>query len=848
MPNNGHNSTNRKNQISFDTPCNYRVLIEVFIPIQQTQLKNSNNMIRNFLKIGIRNLLKQRFYSIINITGLSVGIACCILIVMLVNFELSYDEYHEKSDRIYQVGFVGKLGENEFQGAQVGAPTGKVLKANYPEVEEFVRFREMGNFLMKIDDKSFREEHVLFTDSTIFEIFSFELLSGDPKTALKEPNTLVLDETTAKKYFGDEDPMGKTIFVDNSADYVVTGVMKDIPENSHFKSNVFLAMVSRNLGNDDVWLNMNFQTYILLAEGAKVEDLVAKFPKMIETYCGPELMRFMNITIPEFIAQGNKIGYVVEPVTDIYLKTQLGEQLGPVGDIKYVYIFSAIAFFILLIACINFMNLATARSANRAKEVGVRKSLGSQKRQLIAQFITESILISLIAVIIAVVLAAMALPAFNNLSGKNLIMPFDSPYFLPLLGLFAILIGIIAGSYPAFYLSAFNPARVLKGAMQSGKKGGALRSGLVVFQFAISIILVVGTLVIYNQLNYVQQKKMGYNKEQVLLIDDMWVLGRKTEAMKDEVKKLPGVKNATVAQFLPIPSNRSNTVFHPEGKATSDNSFLLQNWRVDYDYITTMGMEIVQGRDFSLDFPSDSSATILNERAIKDFGWEDDPIGKRVSRGHDNGEEITYTVIGVVKDFNYESLREDIGPLSLRLGYSAGYLAIRFDTKDIHEIINKVEDIWMDISGGQPFTYTFMDDEFNTTYESDQRVGNIAIVFATLAIFIACLGLFGLAAFTTEQRSTEIGVRKVLGASVSSIVMLLSKEFGKLVLIAVIISTPVAWYVMDGWLSEFAYRIELSVWVFIIAGLLALIVAWVTMGYQCIKAAIANPVDAIKRE
>lgn len=806
-------------------------------------------MIRNFLKIGVRNLVKQRFYSIINITGLSVGIACCILILMLVNNELSYDRYHEKADRIYQVGFSGKLGENEFNGAQVGAPVGKVLKENYPEVENFVRFRQMGNFLMKIGDKSFREEHVLFTDSTIFDIFSFDLIKGNPKTALKEPNTLVLDETTAKKYFGDEDPMGKTIFVDNGADYIVTGIMKDMPDNSHFKTNVFLAMVSRNLGNDNYWLSMNFQTYILLAEGAKKEDLTAQFPKMIETYCGPELMQFMNITIPEFEAQGNRLGFLVEPLTDIYLKTELGEQLGPVGDIKYVYIFSAIAMFILLIACINFMNLATARSANRAKEVGVRKALGSQKRQLVFQFITESIIISLIAVTAALLIAMIVLPAFNNLASKSLVMPFGSIYFLPILLVFGIFIGVLAGSYPAFYLSAFNPVKVLKGAKQSGNKGGSLRSSLVVFQFAISIILVVGTLVIYNQLNYVQQKKMGYNKEQVLLIEEMWVLGKKSQTMKERVEEIPGVVKSTVTNFLPVPSSRSNTVMHPEGKATTDNSFLLQNWQIDFDYISTMGMEIVAGRDFSRDFPSDSSAMILNERAIKDFGWEEDPIGKRVSMGHnDDGSEDVFTVVGVVKDFNYESLRQDIEPLAMRIGNYGGYLAIRLNTNNIKEVVGSVEKIWTEMSGGQPYAYTFMDDEFNSTYENDQRVGNIALVFASLAIFIACLGLFGLAAFTTEQRSTEIGVRKVLGASVSSIVMLLSKEFGKLVLIAVLISTPIAWYVMDNWLSEFAYRIDLSIWIFIIAGGLALIVAWVTMGYQCIKAAIANPVDAIKQE
>ncbi len=803
-------------------------------------------MIQNYFKIGIRSLTKQKFYSLINITGLSVGVACCILIMMFVGHELSYDRYHDKVDRIYQLGFAGKFQGNEFAGATVGAPTGNIITTNYPEVETFVRFKQSGNIMMKKGDKSFREEKVLFADAPLFDVFSFDLIKGNPKTALAKPNTLVIDQSTARKYFGEEDPIGQSIIIDNEADYIVTGVMKDIPSRSHFRCNVFLAMVSRNEGNSNEWLKINFHTYLLLAEGANPQDLEVKFSQIVETYIGPELHQIMNVSIQEFNRQGNWIGFLLEPLTDIYLYSSLDGQLGVVGDIRYIYIFSAIALFILLIACINFMNLATACSASRSKEVGVRKILGSNRRQLITQFLAESILISIIAFVVALGLVIIALPVFNIISGKSLSIPLGSLYFLPVLGVSSILIGFLAGSYPAFYLSAFNATKVLKAPNLKGAKGSWLRSGLVIFQFTVSIILVVCTLVIYHQLNFIQQKKLGFTKEQVLLIDDMWLLGDQKQSMNDEVEKLPGVLNTTISQYLPVPSFRKGYVFHPQGKATSDNSFQIQNWKVDHSFISTMDMEIVKGRDFSVDFPSDFSSIILNERAVHDFGW-DDPIGKKISRGSDE-EPITYTIIGVVKDFNFQSLRENIGPLSFRLGDSPGFLAIRFQTKNVKELISKVETIWKNISNGQPFNYSFMDDKFNATYQTDKRVGNIVMIFAALAILVACLGLFALVTFTTEQRAREIGIRKVLGASVSSIVILLTKEFGKLIVISIVLAGPIAWYFMNGWLREFASRINLNIWVFFLVGGMVSIIAWLTISYQSIKASLANPIDSIKDE
>ncbi len=806
-------------------------------------------MIRNYFKVAFRNLWRHKFYSLINITGLAIGVACCLLITLFVVDELSYDKYHTKGDRMYRVGFSGSLGGRDFVGATASSPTGPTLVQDYPEVESATRFRDRGSYLVRYEDKTFKELGIVFVDGNVFETFDFKLIEGNPASVLTEPNTAVITPGIAEKYFGSEDPIGKTLRLDNSFDYRVTGVMDDIPRNSHFRFDIFLSMESLSESRNGQWMSFNFQTYIVLQPGSDPDALEAKFPNMIETYIGPQVEQYLNITLDEFAEQGNRIGFFLDPMHDIYLKAAVDDELGTPSDIRYVYIFSAIAIFILLIACINFMNLSTARSANRAKEVGVRKVMGSLKRQLVNQFISESVLLSLFAFVLAIGIAYLALPTYNQLAQKQLLIPIANPLFILTILMGALVVGFLAGSYPAFYLSAFKPATVLKGNLKSGMKSSWLRNSLVVFQFATSIILIVATLVIYNQLEYVQNKKLGFNKEQVLVVEDAYALGNQLVSIKEELKNEADIDNVTISGFLPdAKSDRNNNGYFPGHQPTSDNVFVIQTWRVDYDYLATMGIELVDGRNFAPEFPSDSTAIIVNETLVETMGW-DNAMGEIISRFSDDpNNPESYHIIGVVKDFHYNSLHENIGPLILHFGNSRGLMSMRLNAQDIPRAIRTVEDKWNSVANGQPFAYSFLDDRFNESYQQEQRIGKIAMAFSSLAIFVACLGLFGLAAFTAEQRTKEIGIRKVLGASVAGIIFILSKDFGRLIIVAFVLATPLAWYVMDDWLTSFAYRTNLSPVIFIIAGLTALMVSWLTMSYQSIKAARANPVDSLKDE
>jgi len=807
-------------------------------------------MLLNYFKVAVRSLIKHKFYSLINVIGLAGGVACCLLIMIFVLDEISYDRYHVKAERIYRMGFTGILNGNEFTGAQVGAIVKEALINDFPEVEDVTRFRQRGSFLVRYQTETFKEEDIVFVDGNVFETFTFNLVQGNAATALMEPNSMVITPTIAKKYFGDDDPVGKQLTLDNNSEYKITGVMEEIPRNTHFNFDIFLSMESLEESRSDQWMSFNYQTYIVLQEGGSPEELEGKFTGMIETYVGPQVEEYLNITLDELEEQGTKLGFFVDPMLDIHLHSKLEGELAPPSDILYVYIFSAIGIFILLIACINFMNLSTARSANRAKEVGIRKVMGSLKRQLVRQFIMESIIVSLVAFFLAVIISLIAIPQFNDLSGKQLEIPFTSPLFLPILIAAALIVGFLAGSYPAFYLSAFEPAAVLKGSLKIGVKSGWLRSSLVIFQFGTSIILIVGTLVIYYQLNYVQNKKLGFNKEQVIILHDAYALGDQLNSFKEEVKTDSDVINASITGFLPVSSSdRSGNAYFPNGKFDMEKVQIIQQWRIDHDYIQTMGMEIILGRNFSWDFPSDSSAILINETAAALFGFGKDAINQKLSQWtEDPNVTNDYNIVGVVKDFHFESLRENIGPVVLHLGNSRSLMATRINTKSIPELVKRIEDKWKSLANGQPFSFSFMDDRFDDTYREEQRFGKIAFVFSSLAIFIACLGLFGLAAFTAEQRTKEIGVRKVMGSSSAGIVMLLSKEFGKLIVIAFVIASPLSWYFMESWLSGFYYRITIHPILFLIAGGAAFSIAWLTMGYQSLKAAIANPVKSLRDE
>ncbi len=813
-------------------------------------------MFKNYLKIAARNLLKHKAFSLINVLGLAIGMACCILILLYVQHELSYDLHHKNADRIYRVAGDIKFGGNHFQLAVGPAPMAEALVRDFPEVESAARFRGYGSFLIKKEgEQNFKEERVIFADNAIFDIFTISLLAGDAQAALTAPNTVIISQSTAKKYFGEANPVGQSLLFDNTAVYKITGVFADMPDNSHFHFDFIAALISMDESRNSLWISNNFRTYLLLKAGGQPAALEAKFPEMIRKYAGPQVQEFMGASFEAMLQQGNQMRFYLQPLRDIHLHSDLNVEFEANGNIKYVYIFSAIAFFILLIACINFMNLATARSANRAKEVGIRKVVGSYRRQLVGQFLAESIFLSVIALMLALVVVELILPAFNNLAEKNLQTFYfgNWPLLAMLIGI-TLLVGVVAGSYPAFVLSSFKPVSVLKGAKSAGARSSRLRSALVVFQFAASVILIVGTLIIKNQLHYIQNKNLGFNKEQVIVLHDAYALGEKLDAFKNEVMRNPSTISATVSGYLPVSSNRSDTGFWPEGQRAGDNPVSMQIWNVDYGYVETMDMEIVAGRNFSETFGADSSAVILNERAAKMFGFGD-PLGQKIytwaftpGQGIDRDRTIPYTVIGVVEDFHFASLKSNIGSLGLRLGRSRSLISFRFKVQEVAALIAFLENKWKEFAPDQPFAYSFLDERFSNMYRAEQKVGDVFSVFAGLAIFTACLGLFGLASFMAEQRTKEVGIRKVLGATAVNVTALLSKDFVKLVLVANLIAWPVAWYAMNRWLQDFAYRINISWWIFALAGGLALLIALLTVSTQAIKAALANPVEALRYE
>ncbi|MBD2757034.1 ABC transporter permease [Spirosoma validum] len=808
-------------------------------------------MLTNYLKIAWRTLQKQQGFTFINIFGLAVGLACCILIMLYVLDELSYDRYNEKADRIYRVHSEIKFGGNDMHFAVSPDPVGPTLKKDYPQVEQFVRLHQRGTWLVKRagEPTNLRENDITFADSTLFDVFTLPLLAGDPKRALAEPNTVVISESAAKRHFGTQNPMGQPLLFNNNRTFKVTGVMRDMPMNSHFRSDFFLSML-----NDDYtwgqWLSNNHHTYIVLKPGTDAQVFAKNFDAVIQKYAGPQAVQMIGSTMDQFRKAGNRFDFWLMPLTDIHLYSKQQVELASNGDIQYVYIFSAVALFILLIACINFMNLATARSAKRAKEVGVRKVMGSERHQLVGQFMTESVLTTTLAMLLAVIIVAVALPGFNAISAKQLhINQLISPYRLPLLIALPFIVGLLAGSYPALFLSSFQPISVLKGTINLGFRSGSLRSGLVVFQFMMSVILIVGTIIVYRQITYIQTKNVGFNREQILTINDVYPLGKQAETFRQEVMRLPGVVSGSISGYLPTPSARSDNAFFPEGQIDQKNAVSMQSWGVDYDYVKTLGMQITAGRNFSRTFGADSSGIILNESAAKLFGGTD-IIGKRIVRFDDPESKTTklFTVVGIVKNFHFESLRKNIGALSLILDANSGSASFRLSSTNVPVLMKQIEAKWKQLTPGQPFSYQFMNESFDEMYRAEQRIGTIALTFAALAILIACLGLFGLAAFMAEQRTKEIGVRKVLGASVTSIIGLLSKDFLKLVLIGIVIASPIAWYTMNQWLSDFAYKIDIEWWMFALAGILAVGIALVTVSFQSVKAALMNPVKSLRSE
>jgi len=809
-------------------------------------------MFRNYLKIAWRNLIKNKAFSIINITGLAIGLSCFLLITSYVTDELSYDRFYPNAQNIYRIN-----SDIRFGGANMHMPlssdmAGQLMKKDYPQVENYTRiYTNNNNRLIKKNNDYINENKTANVDSTFFDVFQLPAIEGDVKHALDEPNTVVVTASTAKKYFGSTNVLGKTIEVkgDKNPFYKITGVIKDIPEDSHFHFDFFFTMRGVNYDWGQI-TSHNFYTYLVLKPGTNYKVFDKNFDQYVEKYVFPYASKFMNISsMADFKKAGNSIQYSLIPITKIHLYSDRTMELSPSGNIQYVYIFSAVALFILLIACINFMNLTTAYSSNRAKEVGIRKVLGTEKRNLVYQFLFESIMMVFLSLIIAIIIVRLVLPVFNNIANKEItISSLFSPYILPIIIALPFIVGLLAGSYPAFYLSSFKPIEILKGKLNLGSKSGGLRSALVVFQFAVSIILIVGTIVIYKQLNYIQTKNLGYNKDQVLVVNGISALNDNVAPFKNEVLQMPGVESGTISGYLPVSnSSRSDNTFSKESVMTSTNGFDMQNWYIDYDYIKTLGMKIVAGRNFSRDFGSDSSAVIINQATAQVLGYAN-PVGQKVYQSQDDGKTKPLTIIGVVKDFNFESLHQNISPLCFSLGGGAGLGIFKVHSANLSNLIAGIQNKWKTLAPGLPFNYRFLNESFDEMYRAEQRVGTLSIIFSVLAIFIACLGLFGLATFIAKQRTKEIGIRKVLGASVTSVTKMLSKDFIKLVIIACIIAIPLSYLAMNKWLQGFAYRIHISWWIFLIAGIMAILIALITVSFRAIKAAVANPVESLRSE
>ncbi|HWB27749.1 MAG TPA: ABC transporter permease [Chitinophagaceae bacterium] len=805
-------------------------------------------MFRNYVKIALRNLRRDKAFSAINILGLALGIATCLLITIYVQNELSYDRYNKNADRIVRVTFRGVMESGTVKEANVMPPVAAAFKKDFPEVLEATRIRPVGSHKAVYGEKSFRDDPMAFVDSNFFRVFTLPLLKGNEATALLKPNTIVLSAAAAKKYFGTENPVGKVLeFPEDHASLTVTGMFDKVPDNSHFHFDMLASMATLPEAWSDSWMSSNFFTYLLLPKGYDYKKLQAKLPGEIDKYIGPQLQKGLGLTLAQFRQKGNSLNFYLQPLTDIHLKSDLTGDMEPYGNIEYVYIFSAVAIFMLLIACINFMNLSTAGASRRSREVGIRKVMGSLKRQLIKQFLTESLLLTAVAMLIAIGLVYWALPMLNSIAGKDLHFNlFSNPWVLPGLLAFGLFTGVLAGSYPAFFLSSFNPVAVLKGKFTGGKKNAGLRSTLVVFQFFISISLIIGTIVVYSQLGYIHNKNLGYDKSQVLVIENSGALGKNADAFKQQLLQDPRVVNVSTSGYLPAGFSYGNNFFvFPDNSTT--NLVKTLRYEVDYNYIPTLGMKIVKGRNFSKQYGSDSSAVIVNETAMKAFGWKDGFEGHSISHTENDGIKHISHVIGVVKDFNFKSLHEAITPLVMTMASSDyGNIIVKINTKDIPGVLASVKSKWAAFNTDNPFTYSFLDDRFNNTYKAEENIGNILGAFAGLTIFVACLGLFGLATFTTAQRTKEIGIRKVLGANVTGLVSLLSKDFLKLVVVSFVIASPIAWYAMNKWLESFAYRIQISPWLFVLTGIVVALITITTISYQSIKAATANPVDAIK--
>ena len=802
-------------------------------------------MFKNYFKTALRNLKKNKAFSFINIFGLAIGLTSFMLIAVFVLNELSYDKYPARAKNMYRV-ILSVTGNGDIAAyPMVDVAVGEGMKRAFPEIEATTRVSGAQDFV-KYDDKQFKEKQLAYADSNFLQLFSIPLTEGDINTALVQPNSIVISKAFAKKYFGNEDALGKSLSVGtNQALYKVTGLFDEVPENSHFHFDAFLSLSSRHLTHQ-TWSNIGFYTYLLLNKNADPHQLEKKFPQLVAEHVVPEIQHDMGVSLAEAQKSINTFVFSLQPLTDIHLYSHTKYELEPNGDIQYVYIFSALALFILLLACVNFTNLSTARAVKRAREVGIRKVLGSLKKQLIIQFLTESVVLTFLSMIIAFGLLFLLLPYFNELADRQIPFSFFISYqsILAMISLI-IITGIVAGIYPSFFLSSFNTIKVLKGSSSKGSQKNLLRSSLVVFQFFVSIALIIATIIVYQQLHFMQNKKLGYDKEQVLYLPDARLLGKDQPAFKQQLSQNKNVVAASIARSVPGLPFMDGTEIYPKNENGNGKEIHANIYHVDEDYLKTLGIKIVSGRNFSRDFPSDSSAVVINQAMVRELGWNrTNPIGKTIVR---SGQQ-QFKVIGVMGDFNYASAKQEIAPLMMMLGNNYGGLVVKINTADVKGFLSDLKKQWDSFNPQGALEYTFLDDNFAKMYASEIRTQKIFSAFALIAIIIASLGLFGLSAFVIEQRTKEIGIRKVLGASVQNVLLLVSKDFLLLVGIAFLISVPVTWWAMHNWLQDFAYRINIQWWVFMLAGFVAILISIITISFQAIKAAIANPVKSLRSE
>ena len=800
-------------------------------------------MLHNYLSVALRNLRRHPAYSLINIAGLAIGMATCILILLYIQDELSYDRYHPHADRVYRIVDDIESGGQTVQTAGTPTAWGPALKRDFPEIELLVRMRGTGSaWLVDLGNTIYYERKVIWAEPDLFKMFTIPLVSGDQSTALVEPYSMVISEDLAFKYFGAEDPVGRVVNLDNRWDFTVTGVMKNIPTNSHMRPDMFVSYTTMNVIRSwdlgDWEYHRNLYTYIRLGENVSPDEFEAKLPAFLERHAGDQYRESVMSLRPS-----------LQPLVDIHLYSNRESEHEPNGDVRYVALFMVIAFLILIIACINFINLATARSEMRAREVGVRKVMGANRFQLIRQFLGESVLMAGLAAIVAVILVQLALPGVNEIAGKQLELPLTDWTVLAGLALGTALIGLAAGSYPAAYLSGFLPAVVMKGNPETGKKGLGLRQFLVVIQFSMSIFLLVSTAVIYDQLEYIQTKRLGFDKEHVMVVP---ITGShqvpNTPVLKQRLAGMPGVVG--IATTTGVPGMRVLPIMEvrPEGMPPEDH-LMMATLHVDENFLDVMDIGVVAGRNFSPDWGTDTTGgVLLNETAVRNLGWGApvDAIGRQFERLSFEGV-VPGRVIGVVRDFHLRTIHEEIESAAIMTSTYHIFVLIRIEPDGISETIGRIEEVWNDVDPRFPLDYTFLDEDFDALYRTDHQIGEIFAVFAFLAIFVACLGLLGLASFSIQQRTREIGIRKVVGASISGIVILLSKDFMKYVLLANLIAWPLAYFVMGNWLQNYAYAAALDFTWFLAAGVLALAIAWLTIGAHAVAASRRNPANALRQ-